>query len=63
MNLPFRQFGRTLRMGDRPIARPVPTHISIKQRNVDIHPCLKRDSNSRSETIHASDRTVTWDGH
>jgi len=35
-------------MGDRPIARPLPTQDSTTQDKADIHPCLERDSNPRS---------------
>jgi hypothetical protein len=40
-------------MGDRPVARLLPTHDSRTQKNADIHPCPERDSNPRS--LHASE--------
>jgi len=43
---PSRYLGRTLWMGDRPIARPLPANDSTTQKNADIRPRLKRDSNT-----------------
>jgi hypothetical protein len=45
----FLTFGRTPWTGDRPVARPLPTQDSTIQRNADTYPCLKRDSNPRSQ--------------
>jgi len=36
-------------MENHPNARPLPTQDSTTQRNADTHPCLKRDSNPRSQ--------------
>jgi hypothetical protein len=40
--------GRTPWTGDQPNARPLPTHRTA-QKNADTHPCLKWDSNPRSQ--------------
>jgi len=45
---PFRHFGRSPWTGDRPIARPLPTH-NTKRKNVDIYPCFERVSKPRSQ--------------
>jgi len=46
---PFRHFGTTPWMGDRPIARPVPTQDNTTQKNAEIYSCLERESNPRSQ--------------
>jgi hypothetical protein len=38
--------GRTPWTGDQPVARPLPIQDNT---NIDIHPCLKWDSNPRSQ--------------
>jgi hypothetical protein len=43
--------GRIPWMGDQPVARPLPTHITIQTQNKrtqNRHPCLEWDSNLRS---------------
>jgi hypothetical protein len=42
-------FGRTPWTGDQPDARPLPTRDNTTQKNADSHPCLKQDSNLRSQ--------------
>jgi len=49
MNLFFEHFGETPWTGDRPVVRPLPTQDSATQKDVDIHPCLQRDSDPRSQ--------------
>jgi hypothetical protein len=46
---PFRYFGGTPCLGDRPVARPVRTQDSTTQKDADIRPCLKRDPNPQSQ--------------
>jgi hypothetical protein len=48
---PFIHVGRTPWTGDQPIARPIPKQDSITQRNTDLHPCLERDLNPRSQCL------------
>jgi hypothetical protein len=47
---PFRNFGTTPWTGDQPIAIPLPTQNSTRQRKADTHTCLKRDSNPGSQS-------------
>jgi len=44
----FRQFGRTFCTGDRSIVILLPIQDNTTQKNIDIRPCLERDSNPRS---------------
>jgi len=46
---PFRRFGRTPWMGNRPIARPLRTQDITSQKIAYMQPCLERDSNPRSQ--------------
>jgi hypothetical protein len=48
--------GRTPRTSDQPVARPLPTHRATQTQNkrTHKHPCLKWDSNLRSQ--HSSER-------
>jgi len=36
-------------MGDQPNTRPLPTQDITTQKHADTHPCLKQDSNLRSQ--------------
>jgi hypothetical protein len=57
---PFRHFGRTPRMGDQPIARPLPTQDSTTRRKADIYLCLERDLNPRSQRLSGPRRRIHW---
>jgi len=46
---PFRHFGRTPRMGHWCITRPLPMWDSTTQKNMDIYPYFKQDSNQWSQ--------------
>jgi hypothetical protein len=52
-------FGRTPWTGDQPDAGPLPTQDNTRQKNVDIHPCLERDSNPRSQCSSGRRQYVT----
>jgi hypothetical protein len=41
--------------GDQPNERPLPAHDSTTQKDVNKHPCLKRDSNSRFQCSSGDD--------
>jgi len=56
---PFRHFDKTSWTADRPIAKSLPTLDSTAQKDGDIHPCLKRDSNSRSRPLGNTTTTTT----
>jgi hypothetical protein len=45
----FCTVGRTPWTGDQPVARPLPAHRTAQRINANRHPCLKRDSNPRSQ--------------
>jgi len=45
---PFIHFARAPWRGDCPITRPLLMQDSTTQKNMDIHPCLKQDSNPPS---------------
>jgi len=45
---PFGHLGRVPWTGDQLIVRPLSTHDIATRENVDVHPCLERDSNPRS---------------
>jgi hypothetical protein len=46
--------------GDQPDARPPPTQDNTTEKYGDTHPCLKRDSNSRSERASAATKTDSY---
>jgi hypothetical protein len=60
--------GRTPWTGNRPVARPLPTHRTAQTQNKRRHSCLKWDSNpfeptipafERTKAVHASERHVS----
>jgi hypothetical protein len=59
----FSIFDRILWTSDQHVARPLPTQVSITQKDEDKHPCLQRDSNPRSHYPSGQDPRPRPRGH